>query len=62
MIKILMGKSKHQRIRRIVPKLVWYLVLVWEEEIYSHKAVKYGITLMGRLTGGTVDISESTEF
>ena len=62
MIKILKDKSKCRRIRWRVPKHIWYFGLVWEAEIDSRTAVKYGRTPMEILAGDTIDISEWTEF
>ena len=42
MIKIFKGKAKRRRIRRRVPKRIWGFGLVWEAEIYSLMAGKYG--------------------
>ena len=61
-IKIIKDKAKSIRIRRRVPKRIWDFVLVWEAEIYSHTAGKDVKTLMERLTGDIIDISELTEF
>ena len=42
MIKILKYKANRRRIWRRVPKLIWDFFIVWEAEIYSHTAGKYG--------------------
>ena len=61
-IKILKDKDKRRRIQRRVPKLICNFGLVWEAEIYSRTSGKYGQTPEGKLTGGTINISEWIEF
>ena len=59
--EILKDKANHRRIRRRVPKRIWDFGLVWEAEIYSRTAGKYGQTPMEKLAGDTLNISECTE-
>ena len=61
-IKIIKGKDKRRIFQRNIPKRVYYFRMVWEAEIYSHTAGKYGRTSLERLTGDMIDISEWLEF
>ena len=62
MINILKDKAYRRKIRRKISKKIWGFGLVWEEEIYSRMAGKYGLTPLKILTGDTIEISELTEF
>ena len=60
--KILRVNDKRRRIRRRVPNLLWYFVIVQEEYIYSCTTGKNGQITMEILKGDTIDISEWMEF
>ena len=62
MIKIIKDKAKRRIILSRVTKRIWDFSLVWEEEIYSRKAGKYGRAPMERFTVDIINISEWTEF
>ena len=45
-----------------VKKRLWDYDLVYEAQIISRTAVKYGITTLEKVTGDTPDISEWVDF
>ena len=61
-INIIKGKSRRRRVQINILRRVWDFGVVWESEIYSRTAVKYGRPDLERLTGDTIDISEWMEF
>ena len=57
-MKIINIKAKSRIMWRRVKKCIKDFGLVWEVEIFSRKAGKYGINYLEILTGNTIDISE----
>ena len=61
-IRIIKGNSKRKIDQGNINKMVCDFGMVWEAEIYSHTAGKYGRPSLERLTRVTIYISEWMEF
>ena len=57
-INIIKGKAKRRRFQMNIPNRVWDFGIVWEADIYSRTADKYGRPSLEQLIGDTIDIYE----
>ena len=57
-IIIIKGKYMRRRVHKNLLKIIWYFVMILEDDIYYHTAGKDGHLALECLTGDTIYISE----